>query len=359
MTRAGRDAHIIFFEEPVFRQAEHPILELTPRRGGVLVAVPVLPEAMRVANQAAAQRALLRELLSRMSNEFGSMELLFWYYTPMALAFSEECACDLCIYDCMDELSAFRGAPPDLIERERQLFARADLVFTGGSSLYQAKRGRHAEVHLFPSSIDAGHFEQARDYSAADPVDQLHIPHPRIGYFGVIDERMDLSLVSAVAELQPSWHFVMIGPVVKIDARALPQRPNIHWLGPKPYQDLPSYLAGWDLGFMPFALNEATRFISPTKTPEFLSAGLRVLSTPITDVVHPYGEAGLVSIVSSPDEMVSSAAELFRITDRRRWLGSADAFLSGMSWDVTWSGMQELIDHLMAKTRQGAEVCVA
>src|SRR3712207_4223372 len=195
----------------------------------------------------------------------------------------------------MDELSLFRGASQELLDLESALFSRCDLVFTGGMSLYEAKKSRHRSVHGFPSSIDFSHFSQARSIQV-DPEDQAHIPHPRLGFFGVVDERMDIELLAEVADLRPDWQFVMIGPVVKIDPNSLPQRPNIHWLGGKSYADLPRYLFGWDVGFMPFALNEATRFISPTKKPEFLAAGVPVVSTPINDVVRPYGEKGLVEI---------------------------------------------------------------
>src|SRR5690606_28943889 len=103
----------------------------------------------------------------------------------------------------------------------------------------------------------------------------------RIGYAGVIDERIDLVLLDQVARARPDYQFVMLGPIAKIDPATLPQRGNIHYLGSKKYADLPRYLAGWDVAMMPFALNDATRFISPTKTPEYLAAGRRVVSTAI------------------------------------------------------------------------------
>ena len=181
-------------------------------------------------------------------------------------------------------------------------------------------------MHGFPSSIDFDHFAQARRAGDPEPADQAAIPHPRLGFFGVIDERMDIDLVAGVADLRPDWHFVMIGPVVKIDPATLPRRANIHWLGGKSYEDLPRYLAGWDVGFMPFALNESTRFISPTKTPEFLAAGVPVVSTPITDVVRPYGEKGLVEIAETPLEVGAQGRGAARAAAAapgcRRWTGT-------------------------------------
>src|SRR4051794_1186902 len=207
----------------------------------------------------------------------------------MALAFTYHLRPLGVVYDCMDELSAFAGAPASLRARERELLTRADVVFTGGQSLYEAKRGAHPNVHAFPSSVDVNHFAAARRRHD-DPPDQQAIPRPRIGFFGVVDERMDMALLSGVAERRPDWHLVLLGPVVKIDPAVLPERANVHHLGPKPYAELPQYIASWDVAMLPFARNEATRFISPTKTPEYLAAGRPVVSTSIRDVVRPYGE---------------------------------------------------------------------
>lgn len=338
LSRAAKDQPVYFLEEPVFEPAGIvPRLDLFPQPGGVTVAVPVLAEGSSGAAVTEAQRQLLDALLAGQPGK----EIVFWYYTPMALAFSGHVEPDLCVYDCMDELSAFRGASQQLTTLEQQLFSRADLVFTGGQSLYEAKRDRHRAVHCMPSSIDKAHFAAARRDLPA-PADQAALPRPRVGFFGVIDERMDLGLVDAVAAARPDWHFVMLGPVVKIDPANLPQRPNIHWLGSKSYADLPAYLAGWDAGFMPFALNESTRFISPTKTPEFLAAGVPVVSTPITDVVRPYGQLDLVEIAATAEAMVACLAAVLA-QPGTGWLDRVDAHLHALSWDRTWAEMAALM----------------
>lgn len=337
MTRAARDHEVIFLEEPVLREGAGPRLELSERPGGVTVAVPVMPPGLPEDLVIAAQRNLLDALLA----ERAGRRLIAWFYTPMALAFAGHLQPDITVYDCMDELSAFRGAPPAMIEMERRLIARADLVFTGGRSLYEAKRNRHPHVQCFPSSIDARHFGQART-GLEEPEAMRGIPHPRLGFFGVVDERMDLGLVADLAARRPDWSLVMIGPVVKIDEAALPRAANIHWLGGRSYAELPAHLAHWDLGFMPFALNESTRFISPTKTPEFLAAGLPVVSTPVLDVVRDYGEAGLVEIAGDAAAMADRAAMLLA-RDRTAWLAKVDAHLARNSWDITWDRMTGLI----------------
>jgi glycosyltransferase involved in cell wall biosynthesis len=253
----------------------------------------------------------------------------------------------------MDELSAFRGAPPELVVLERELFLKADVVFTGGHSLYDAKRRRHHNIHPFPSSIEVSHFANARR-SMTEPPDQARIGGPRLGFFGVIDERMDLDLVAGIADSRPCWQLVMIGPVVKIDPATLPLRPNLHWIGPRDYRELPAYLAGWDVAIMPFAINEATRFISPTKTPEYLAGGVPVVSTPITDVVRPYGERGFVEIASDAAGFVAKAAALMQ-RPKERWLAEVDDYLAATSWDDTWARMKELVRACPANDRRHPE----
>jgi UDP-galactopyranose mutase len=228
---------------------------------------------------------------------------------------------------------------------EANLLARADLVFTGGQSLYEAKRGQHPRVFAFPSSVDAAHFARARR-EIEDPADQAAIPHPRLGFFGVIDERMDLDLLAAVADARPDWHLAIIGPVVKVDPALLPKRANIHYLGKKDYQELPAYLAGWDVALLPFAINESTRFISPTKTPEYLAAGKPVVSTPIRDVVRPYGMRGLVHIAATADDFVQAIAQALAEDGDAR-MQRADAFLAQESWDRTWERMRRLIEEVI------------
>jgi glycosyltransferase involved in cell wall biosynthesis len=241
----------------------------------------------------------------------------------------------------MDDLASFKNAPPQLVEREAELMSVADVVFTGGPSLYRARKSRHHNVHCFPSSVDARHFGSAR--SAEEPDDQAALPRPRLGYYGVIDERMDLDLIRALAEARPDWQIVMVGPVVKIDETTLPKAPNILYTGQRTYEDLPRYLGGWDVSLLPFARNESTRFISPTKTLEYMAAGVPIVSTPITDVVEPYGDICDAALNASPDE------RWFRIEAGHR-------VVAGTSWAATARSMESLIDDaaLRAQTLRAA-----
>lgn len=343
MSRFAKNRRVFFIEEPIFTD-DATRLVTSPREDDLTLVVPHISHAeaeKREVNQI--QSEMIDELFRTQNIE----NFVLWYYTPMAMAFSNHLKPLAVVYDCMDELSAFKFAPPALLENESKLFQKADLVFTGGQSLYEAKKDKHRSVHAFPSSIDTAHFRQARNITE-EPSDQKQIPRPRLGYCGVIDERLDLNLLAKSADLRPEWQFVMIGPVVKINDADLPRRNNIHYLGGKSYQELPAYMAGWDAALMPFALNESTRFISPTKTPEYLAAGKPVVSTPIRDVVRPYGEMNLVRIASSAEEFVAACEKALQ-ENRAGKLVIVDEFLARNSWDKTWSKMAGLIDDVVKK----------
>ena len=323
---------------------------------GVYICVPQVAAGLGRASQDTIMKLLLNNMLA----ENSISDYLLWYYTPMALSFSTHLQPRLTVFDCMDELSLFKGAPQEMKDREAELLRRANLVFTGGQSLYEAKVGRHDDLHVFPSSIEYAHFAQARA-TQDDPADQANIPHPRIGFCGVIDERMDIQLLGEMARLRPDYHFVMIGPVVKIDEAQLPRQANIHYLGGKSYKELPQYLAGWDAAILPFAHNESTRFISPTKTPEYLAAGKPVVSTSITDVVRPYGIQKLVRIA---DSAVAFAAEIENAltidANDSDWKARVDMALSQNSWDLTHRRMRDLIEsRILSRELEAARVSVS
>jgi glycosyltransferase involved in cell wall biosynthesis len=338
LTRCAAKRRVFYVEEPIC-DADRSQLEVRLDKSGVHVVTPHLCAADQADEGIARQRIMLRELCEGYSIK----DYVTWFYTPMALPVADELRPKACVYDCMDELSAFKGAPKALLIREAELFQQADLVFTGGRALYEAKRRLHHNIHAFPSSVERAHFEQARK-AQPDPDDQKSIGFPRLGFYGVIDERMDLALLEGVAKLRPDWQLIMLGPVVKIDPNDLPRLPNIHYLGGKSYDELPRYIASWDVALMPFAKNESTRFISPTKTPEYLAAGKPVVSTSIRDVVRPYSVQGLAHIADTPSDFVAACEASLRESREKR-LRRADAFLSSLSWDSTWSAMERLMMH--------------
>jgi glycosyltransferase involved in cell wall biosynthesis len=340
LTRAAKEFNVLFYEEPIFDESCRAHLNVRSTDEGVTVVTPSLPGGLCAAEIAMTQRRLLNMFIASRKRK----PSIAWFYTPMALQFTGHIDFDCVVYDCMDELSNFKNAPSDLRNLEAELLSRADVVFTGGRALFEAKKHMHRNIHAFPSSIDRVHFNKARSKSKSiEPDDQKAIPHQRIGFFGVIDERTDIELLAQVAQQRPNYQFIILGPVVKIDPASLPSASNIHWLGQKDYRDLPLYMAHWDAGFMPFAINEATRFISPTKTPEFLAAGIPVVSTPIEDVVKSWGKPGLVSIASTASQMCAEIDRALTV-DRSLWLKRVDLALASMSWDQTFAAMLALID---------------
>ncbi len=346
LSRCARERRVFFIEEPVFANSSMR-LDVREVDDGLHVIVPQLPDGLR---SDIAITAVMKEMTYRLFQDHAIDDYIFWYYTPMALRFTNQFAPLATVYDCMDELSVFKDAPSILPALEKDLFRRVDLVFTGGQSLYEAKRNQHRAVYAFPSSIDAAHFGKARTTNI-DPPDQADIPHPRLGFFGVIDERFDRELLDQVASKKLDWHFVIVGPIVKIDPESLPKRPNIHYLGAKKYHELPAYLAGWDIALLLFARNDSTRFISPTKTPEYLAAGKPVISTSIRDVVRPYGELKLVEIADRPDEFIYAAEKILAGSCEAEWLARVDKFLGNVSWDQTWKQMSDLINAVIERKR--------
>jgi UDP-galactopyranose mutase len=353
MSRFAKAGRVIFWEEP-----EAALPEMEPALGvrtcaetGVIVVTPSLPETL----SGEAREDVLKELLDAyLAGEPGPF--VRWYYTPMMLPFSRHVAAACTVYDCMDELANFRFAPPELLSLERELLAGADVVFTGGYSLYEAKKGLHPNIHPFPSSVDRAHFGRARAMDAV-PDDQGSLPRPRFGFYGVIDERMDLDLLAAVADAHPEWSLVMVGPVVKIDPADLPHRPNIHYLGGKKYEELPVYLGGWDVALMPFAINESTEFISPTKTPEYLAGARPVVSTPITDVIRHYGDLDAVFIAAGAGAFVKACEDaLALVRSGDEWLKDVDLKLANLSWDITYARMAGLVHEAIAVPSAGPNI---
>ncbi len=343
MSRFAAQSNVLFWEEP------HHVAELkapdlhveTCAQTGVTVITPQLPAGMPREQECEVLKQLLDLYLAGEPGPF-----IRWYYTPMMLPFSEHVMADCIIYDCMDELANFKGAPPELLPLEQRLLSQADLVFTGGYSLYEAKRDKHPAVYPFPSSVDAQHFAKARLTRPANDDGR-----PRLGFYGVVDERMDVELLAALADARPEWVLEIIGPVVKISEDDLPRRENLRFLGGRSYEDLPACVAGWDVALMPFAINDATRFISPTKTPEYLAAGKPVVSTPIADVIRHYADIEAVKIAERGDAFIAACDEALELArGDGQWLKEADQLLAGMSWDKSFQQMDRLIKDALSRS---------
>lgn len=339
MTRFCQNSKVFFLEEPIFDCLDGPYLQNEKKLPGLWVLTPHLPAGI--------SQAVMIEMMTMLLDSFfgnrNPANFIFWYYTPVALDFSGSYKPALTVYDCMDELAAFKFAPPQIKYMEQQLLIKADIVFTGGISLFEAKRESHHNIYPFPSSIDKAHFQAAR-YGLSEPADQQALKGIKLGFYGVIDERFDQGLIRQMAAKRPDWHLILIGPVVKIDPATLPIADNIHYLGCKSYQELPAYLSGWDVALIPFLLNESTRFISPTKTPEYLAAGKPVVSSAIRDVVEPYGKMKLVSIGHDVDSFIEAVEYELNNLANPQWLTAVDKYLEDKSWQATYDAMRQLME---------------
>ena len=340
MSRFAQYDRVYFIEEPVYESSGKSFLEINKDGKNMWIVTSHLLDSYTPDEIVFQQKILL----SKLYNDHQIEKYIHWYYTPMALTISNHFQPEMVVYDCMDELSNFKFAPAELKQKEKDLFRMADLVFTGGHNLYHAKKNSHNNIFPFPSSIDKEHFMRARSLASV-PADQANISHPIFGFYGVIDERFDIELLREVAQRKPKWNFVIIGPVVKIDPATLPKLKNIYYLGGKSYDELPTYLAGWDVALIPFLLDESTKYISPTKTPEYLAAGVPVLSSAIADVVNPYALNDLVHIFEDADSFISAGEKVLAKTtaEKRKWLRNVDLFLKEISWDDTWRQMKNHI----------------
>lgn len=352
LTRLAKQRKILFIEEPItFNSSERGKASIYHPEKNITVMQPKI-----------AFKNLTQDLPLLIAKQIRSEKLhdpVLWFYSA---AFSEIIPFlnhSLIVYDCMDELAAFKGASPLLVAQEKYLLSVADIVFTGGKSLYEEKKKHAGNIYCFPSSVDQKHFARAYKDETILPKDIKNISQPTVGFYGVIDERLDKNLLEQIARRMPQVAFVMIGPIIKIDPKSLPKLPNIHYLGPKPYHLLPAYLKGIHIAMMPFALNDATKFISPTKTLEFIAAGKPIVSTPITDVIRDYKD--VIQIAHDPNFFVKSIlyylqeGSLLREIRERAY----KIILKQNSWDTVVSQMQKIMQDVCDAKAQTEQRFVA
>ena len=329
-----------------------PQLKLEDTPSGVHRAIPMFPKAMM--GDETTLLTSTRALISRAIGPEGKLSGRFntpvqWFYSPMTAptmlgAFNDS----LVVYDCMDELAQFRFAPTELVQRERYLLARADVVFAGGARLAESKSRFHQNVHFFGCGVDVDHFARARSASTDDHTLLANATKPILGYIGVIDERLDYELIARLADSFPASTVAMIGPVVKVSPDELPRRSNILWLGQQQFEDLPRFLKQFDVCLMPFAINSATEFINPTKTLEYLATGKPVVSTALGDVVRNY--QSLVRVASTTDEFVTAVHKVLERTDKDRSEAGIEK-ASRSSWTAIVSDMSKLMNDALASRR--------
>ena len=349
LARLAVQRPVFYIEEPVLDAGAAPHWETRLAATNVLVCQPHTP--VTEPGYCPEQLPMLQALVAELAAAHALQATIVWLYTPLALPLAEALGPRVLAYDCMDELSMFKGAPPELLPYENRLLATADVVFTGGPSLYRAKQGRNAHLFCYPSSVDADHFRSAQPSLAqpAEPEDQSALPHPRLGFYGVIDERMDLELLDGMAQAHPEWQMVLVGPVVKIDPDTLPRHPNLHYLGQRGYADLPRYLGGWDVCLLPFARNDSTRFISPTKTLEYMAAERMIVSTPITDVAAVYGD--IVFLGDGVSGFIEACERALSVSDSERQarVRQMREVLQRTSWQATASAIEHKLGEALER----------
>ena len=362
LARLARHHRVLFIEEPLHAVGA-PRLERSTPMPGVEVLQPHTPADVPGFHDD--QLTFLRPLIHGHLARERIDDVVAWFCTPMALPLLSGLAPRAVVYDCLDDLASFRAAPRQMRQRESALLKIADLVFAAGPSLYESKRALHDRVVCLPSAVDASHYARDRALARVEQVRESEalqgtIAGPRLGYFGVIDERVDLDLVARVADADPRWQLVMVGPVVKIDPSSLPRRPNIHWLGSQPYDLLPQLAAGWDVCLMPFVIDETTRYISPTKTLEYLAAGKPVVSTGVHDVKAMF--ADVVRIADGADGFIGAIRATLDETPLHRAERAADAqaCVWRYSWDDTAAAAQRAIEAVLTRqTRMRTEPIAA
>jgi glycosyltransferase involved in cell wall biosynthesis len=339
-SRLAANHRVLFIEDPVIADGE-PHLAIDEPYPNVVRVIPQIPRELAINADKDAEIFLpqLRTALRTHPLLAGRFDrAVHWFYSPMpAPGYLGKLDTVGVVYDCMDELANFRFAPPDIADRERFVMSNAGVVFTGGYQLFESKSKHHDNVNFYGCGVDVEHYGKARDDATAIPPAVAATPGPRFGYFGVIDERLDYELISALADRFPEASIVMAGPLAKVDPDELPRQPNIHWLGQQQYADLPAIVKGFDVCLMPFALNEATQYINPTKTLEYMAAGKPVVSTAVADVVRNF--TPIVQVARSQDEFLDAVERAWREPDTAL-IAQGIERAAGASWDATVESMR-------------------
>ena len=337
LTRLASWFDVYVVEEPVFVDGEPALMSAT-HQNGVEVLTPRTREFASGFHDS--QLNALRPLLAEFMASRGLGEPLVWLTTPMALPLVADLEPLAVVYDCLDDVAAPGNAEPVRAAREKALMQLADIVLNGGPSAHALRHGTHPRLHCLAGAVDAAHF--APEHLDGDDVEssvaaELHrgLPRPRLGFFGVVDQRLDLALVAGLAERRPDWQFVMAGPVVGLDPATLPRRPNLRWAGLQRYEALPHLMSHWDVCLLPFVVDETTRLLNPTQTLEYLAGGKPGVGTPVPDLVSLHGAA--VRIAADVDGVVAAVQALLDepAPARAERRARAQAQVDAGSWDVT------------------------
>lgn len=336
-SRYAQKRRVFYFEEPSFGQTEIPRLHIRDTFENVMVVTPHLPNPIK-SNQI---DSILRELIDELIFEEEIINFTLWLQTPRAFRYARDIDATTIIYECMEDYDNINNFSENLFQVEKELMENSDIIFVVSEALYQKKKFQHHNIHVFPNSADYFHFIQSRDF-ILDPYDQIHIPHPRIGFYGIIDQSIDLKLIDEIAQIREDLNFVFIGPLKDTKFSQLPTRKNIYYLEQKDYNLIPLYVAEWDCGLLPFCINEVTQYSSPHQTAELLMAGKPIVATHIPDISIRFGKKSLAKMASNAEDFSEKIDKAILESKEQKWKELIDNELKNETWDQVFKKMCDI-----------------
>ncbi len=344
-SQAKRINIIIFIEKPLLQRSGKPNHFISRVSDNILILTPVITDE----DPESTIHETVEQLLTEKLKSHNTTEYICWYYSPKAINYSQKLTPKLIIFDCMDECCGYEGADTEVNESEKKLLEVTDLVFTGGRSLCNAKKLLHKNVHLFPDSID---YERFNGNTKQAKKNIIKKPAAKIGYFGVIDERLDLNLLDKIAANKPKWKFEIAGPIVENMHGKLPERKNITFTGDIRDEEIPSIIGEWDAAILPYSKNNSTENTAPSRLLVYFAANKNIVSTSINDIVHYFGENGMVRIADEPDDFVKALEAAIKYKPEAEWQKKVDSIIRKTTWEKTWNGMSKKINKLLSDTDQ-------
>jgi glycosyltransferase involved in cell wall biosynthesis len=297
---------------------------------------------------AALNRWILRTSVKLQRRKLGMDQFQLWTFLPNANQYFGKMGESLSVYYCSDDWSKFKhlnGA--EIATAEQDLLRKVDLVFATAQSLVDSRIGVNPETHLARHGVDKEFFATALLPVTAIPPDIASIPQPIIGFFGLLQEWVDLELLEQLAARHPNWSIVLIGSAV-VDVSSLKKYPNVHLLGQRSYAQLPGYCKAFSVGLIPFKLNELVRHVNPLKLREYLAAGLPVVSTVLPEV-QKYSEFCVAA--KTPDEFEQAVAQAIA-ADSAEMRQKRSASVEPESWRAR---VADVTSHVMRVANQKAK----
>jgi glycosyltransferase involved in cell wall biosynthesis len=296
-------------------------------------------------------RLALRLSLTLLRRRLGMRSFQLWTFVPTSAEYVGHLGAEMIVYYCTDDWTSFSFVDPRRMALMVQSLAtRADVVFATARPLVEKLKPFNSEVHLASHGVKYQMFSKALERSTTVPADLAALPRPRLGFYGLIEEWLDLALIRYLAERHPDWQIVLIGRKC-VDTTPLDELPNVHFLGRKPHAELPGYCRGFDVALIPHKVNELTRHMNPIKLREYLSAGLQIVATDLPEMRH---FPDYCRVAGSPEAFEQAVQEaLLADSDKARRQRSDS--MRGQTWEqkvVEWS---DIVMRVQAQKQRGRE----